>query len=452
MSSYVVLASSLASKLMFLDDLWANSDPLLISKSSLKVRRQFETLICKDKRHLESCHCDTLRKFYGKRIFKCDKFYCPFFRNGFENYSDRDSHILSHERLFKCSFQNCDFSEIGFTTRSLLLQHLEVHRPNSQDLISIPPPTLDEVSQIDINQILCDAVEAGESSYVNSLIQQAASPPLEKLLNLAIHGFSAPVLMLILTKITNAKCMEPPDVLLEAIRGGNPELLASVIKAVGLPDSRDSRKDLLRRAIFKSSPEMIEVLLDSGVERSYDEILKDLFSALCRDSSLEQERAGIKCIELLGDTPNNLIVTSCLRAVVKRHFSCELIRFLLNQGADINSIGSGWMTGGGIHQTPLQFACRSARISSANTIKFLLLNGADPSAKSTSRTIEIKDMVRAGKKISKWLGITWDELVKQTREARESGQAEDEIQLIIEAERTGRESAQKRKRRYNGSH
>ena len=435
------------SELTFLGELWVNSDPLLISKSCLKIRRLFETLICKSKNHFDGCHCEKLRKFYGKQIYKCNKSYCPLFHTGFENYSDRDSHILCHERPFKCSFRNCDFSEIGFTSQSLSQQHsLDAHQNENQNSISTSTILEKDFSQMDINQVLYDAVEAGELNYVCSLMQQISSPPPLELMHLALRGSSAPIAMLLLQEIAKTYDIYDVDrnILVTAIDGANPEIVASFIEAVGMPPGTTS--NLLEAAILNRSPQIIKLLVSHGVKRSEEASRwsRDIRNMINKGLSHDQELEVMECIEELGYANDESKLTETLRTVVMRKLSCEMIRLLLNQGANINVIRTRKSQGSKFfrvpRRTPLQIACARTDKRSANIIRFLLLNGANPSARLGSDEWSMAKNLRGATNISKWLGISWDELVKETREARESGRAEDEIQVMLEEERTKKDS------------
>ena len=73
--------------------------------------------------------------------------------------------------------------------------------------------------------------------------------------------------------------------------------------------------------------------------------------------------------------------------------------------------------------TPLHHAVIHDTSEAAELVKFLLYLGADPEAFSTSIPStgsivrRIKDK-KGAKRISKWLGISWDELVEKAKAER----------------------------------
>jgi hypothetical protein len=67
--------------------------------------------------------------------------------------------------------------------------------------------------------------------------------------------------------------------------------------------------------------------------------------------------------------------------------------------------------------------------ASAEMMKFLLEMGADPDPPSRIGDGKTADQ-RGAKGISKWLGISWEELVEQTQHARMKKQEEDNVEEL----------------------
>jgi hypothetical protein len=113
-------------------------------------------------------------------------------------------------------------------------------------------------------------------------------------------------------------------------------------------------------------------------------------------------------------------LSRALKAVASTNCSVTIARVLLDSGAAVdfrspNSRGTELM------KTPLIAAAAKRTMEGAEMMKLLLLAGADPSAsyqkKRDSEPITA-GMEPGAKKISKWLGLTWDELVEWAAEQR----------------------------------
>ena len=94
--------------------------------------------------------------------------------------------------------------------------------------------------------------------------------------------------------------------------------------------------------------------------------------------------------------------------------SVKLAKYLTDAGAAINHRRSRQ------YLTPLHHAATKNNSEAAELMRFLLVLGADPAAYATSgppfdkRIRKIRDEAGA-KSISKWLGMSWDDLVEKTK-------------------------------------
>jgi ankyrin repeat protein len=77
--------------------------------------------------------------------------------------------------------------------------------------------------------------------------------------------------------------------------------------------------------------------------------------------------------------------------------------------------------------TPLHHAAKKTTTAAAELMKFLLLSGANPNTSALVRGKTLTpSMERGARNISKWLGMTWDELVKWAQEDRKKRSQNDE--------------------------
>ena len=104
-----------------------------------------------------------------------------------------------------------------------------------------------------------------------------------------------------------------------------------------------------------------------------------------------------------GDALVNVVSTTC---------SVRLAEFLIKGGAEVDHRRSTK------YRTPLHYAARQTTVEAAEMMKFLLFCGADPEAKTPRTNLRIQDE-KGAKGISKWLGMSWEELVTKAKEERQ---------------------------------
>lgn len=114
-----------------------------------------------------------------------------------------------------------------------------------------------------------------------------------------------------------------------------------------------------------------------------------------------------------------------LRDVGATTCSIKLAQFLLDQGIEVDERESS------SSRTPLHEAVRQNTAKGAELARFLLFNGAKHNANQKIGNREIGDRVwcirdePGARQMSKWLGVSWDELVAQ---AEEKGQQMNSLQ------------------------
>ena len=92
--------------------------------------------------------------------------------------------------------------------------------------------------------------------------------------------------------------------------------------------------------------------------------------------------------------------------------SITLAKALIEYGATVDDRRSS------LYLTPLHCAARQTSAAAADLMKMLLFAGADPEAKAGRAKLRISEE-KGAKGISKWLGMSWDELVARAKEERE---------------------------------
>ena len=109
-----------------------------------------------------------------------------------------------------------------------------------------------------------------------------------------------------------------------------------------------------------------------------------------------------------------------LSNVAQSCYSVRIAKCLIEAGAKVD------YRRGSKYPTPLRHATRNDSASAAELMRFLLRCGADPEIDcepgKKGKPAKIRDE-KGAKGIAKWLGLSWDELIMQTKEEREEREA-----------------------------
>lgn len=68
---------------------------------------------------------DRFQQMYGTNIYKCSRFSCNYFSNGFSTSEERDQHMEKHDRPFRCVVEGCPTVVFGLTTARELGKHMK---------------------------------------------------------------------------------------------------------------------------------------------------------------------------------------------------------------------------------------------------------------------------------------------------------------------------------------
>ena len=94
---------------------------------------------------------DRFEQMYGSNLYKCSRFSCNYFHNGFSTREEREQHLQKHDRPFRCTVEGCPTVIIGLATESELGKHMEDTHGTLADLKGefpaerdlVPPPILE---------------------------------------------------------------------------------------------------------------------------------------------------------------------------------------------------------------------------------------------------------------------------------------------------------------------
>lgn len=400
---------------------------------SVLIHVETDSLLnCAAPEHDSSCRCGVIRRYYGKRPFKCSFSYCQFRREGFESRAARISHQRYHDRPWKCSVPNCAFVEGGFLSRKMRDDHLnrfhQEQGPNQDsDVLQSSPG--------EVKELLFDLVQANNFEAVKALL------PSFRKLDWAVQD----------------------ELRILSAASGPTSLLDLLITTDRSSDINIWRK-LAISAIKSNNTKNFEYILKNALEvksRFTQRITGVIFGSVLKSDSMEIYEVWEKYTDAqleAGNAPNRVFVEPEQLAVTLGHphreqlvlnvwknkgvmkaldkksrgdalvyvaqscCSIRLAKYLINAGAEVDHRRSEYF------RTSLHHAARKTSAEAAELMKYLLQRGADPELKfrnkeeSHSKIGEGTQSVRdekGAKQISKWLGISWDELMEQTRKERD---------------------------------
>jgi ankyrin repeat protein len=314
---------------------------------------------------------------------------------------------------------------MGFKTENSLRQHIdECHK--DQALSENIRPSIRNIEPDQLEALLTDAVTACEVEYVRRFLPRTSDEIPEKLYLEAVTKSTAAVVELFISsgKDINKIFLNSADLdyyavpLIEAVEARNVEVAKFLLDhgcdiyqngGIGGISFDTALDNAMRIREVDMSIEMINLLINYGIDLTKRST--SLESLIPRNR--EQDSQVVKRLELFkfasangGDFNDPLI------ALVRGNCSIDIAEFLLRNGANVNTRGSKNHPRA---STPLYSAVRRNTAKAAQLAKFLLESGANPSADVCGRTA---GELPGAQNISKWLGMTWDELVESTAAAR----------------------------------
>ncbi|KAI9708610.1 MAG: hypothetical protein M1820_003828 [Bogoriella megaspora] len=421
-------------------DEWVDLDPLTISGASVRIHAGFDTLWCTLTESEAIYQRSVIKRHHGRRSFKCGFLNCSFHRHGFESLSERKSHMKQHQRPWKCSIPGCEFAEGGFLSRRMRDEHFsQFHRKIKTD----KDAAFENLNDDEIVPLLFDLVKADKVEPVRDLIMQFMQNPnlppkeqdLEQLCRLAAVTGSSDMVRLLDESMNNSTRnyrkwrqimlrgsastgnLESVQYLLSQIKSQNYETVESYAFIVLESDSDELYDEWIKHVQFETKlPDAGEThprgneLISANVIRATahqpqrEEMLLRIWTKMNLRTSCKATRLGAVLV--------NVASTTC---------SVKLATFLLDCGVAPDSRRRT------TYPTPLRYAARQTTAEAAQLAKLLLLRGANPEPSmkkmNTSREREIVALPmreeKGAKDISKWLDMSWDELVLQTQRERE---------------------------------
>ncbi|KAL9122533.1 MAG: hypothetical protein Q9187_000915 [Circinaria calcarea] len=344
---------------------WINDDPLLVSAASIRIWQRFDSLACPSRDHLKNSLQLKLVKRYGPHIFKCDR-----------------------------------------------------------------PP----YDPQDLKSIFLDAIEADELICARKLLEKIPNPPLSRAMENAIRTSSVPAVRLLLEfgYVINTRGIITYNMktysknLSLVIQSKEIEILRVLLEhwansqnCTGwLYFDADEKSSLVNLAFVVRSPESMKLLMNYGADMKLQACYRQVIDQW-KEMGPEEELVATQCIQiLLEHTASESAQSELLLAISAGCKSIEIARYLLENKANINFIcvGKGAHTSLTNGSTAIYLAAHHANKRSAEFLRFLLQSGADP----TFQCKKLPGERPGARNISKYLGMTWDELCQSTSSLRKT--------------------------------
>ncbi|KAH8897615.1 hypothetical protein GQ53DRAFT_777961 [Thozetella sp. PMI_491] len=443
---------------------WVNADPSILSTTGARIYNQLECLLCTSEKHREICHCATLRKHYGPKLFKCPYPSCAFNREGYDNRRDRQKHIENHGQPWKCYVKGCPLATVGYSTRRGVDEHWrKVHQPV---VTEAPNLNLDGFSDEEWQVLLFELTKANDINSLHQLGPQFLSY-LDGRGSWRSDLLAFPALLLaakmgsLLMVETLARYMRGRA----TVESENVDLFRWFLSRVTAGDKPVFYGPLLAPAFATASEELYAELEDyllnpkrlfrNSRPREFwewipakelipqHEIRSVLFSGSAFTATKKSEALEARLVQtwsrligVLGGGPlNPQFLGWSLRCLAQSSCSITMATELLRLGAPINFPGPRscaipqerpFPEPGTRRQkrllkkrkgmTALHLASRRASEKASHFIRFLLERGADPEYGYG----DMKPAQEIGAKLmQKWLGQTWEEVMERTAEKRE---------------------------------
>ncbi|KAL4905604.1 hypothetical protein BDW74DRAFT_167782 [Aspergillus multicolor] len=431
------------------DGSWQDSDPLTVAITSRRLYRKIPLLICPPGFHKATCSCNAVYQCFGLRPFKCGFLQCFSQRHGLVTITELTQHEKSHSRAWKCGFSGCEYEKTGFLSERMREQHLEnAHRDTAPD----GNIEQDDLDAPDIVPLLIDLIRRDEVATAEILLQGVKpnvlkDGHLDRIQSTLGRFGSIAMLELFYRQHPHPSDLINSVLLLSAIDRGDCVVIRWLFQqsiAVNFVSWR-----VLFALMTSASPEVYtligQVTKSASVLEMYKRscFLDKIIAATSRITGKEEQLISI-WVSMRSNSKSQLTrFSAALCGVARTTCSIPLGEALLKNGAILDVTNAAMIS-------PLCYATRKSSAENAEFIRFLLFAGANPEAidrsgrKSNSGSRKASDGICA-REMSRWLGVTWSELVAQAVEYRkqleESGNDDTEIplELIYEATRAIKE-------------
>ncbi|VZI19679.1 unnamed protein product [Fusarium fujikuroi] len=365
---------------------------------------------------------------------------CYYRRYGFETKTGRRAHEKNHQKPWYCSTPGCRYATQGFISRKMRDDHFENGHSHAADPGSSSTILPQKIENEELQPLIFDLIEINNVEIIKTLMPYLRNSNRYVQIAIAIHAAkmcSHSILQLfidsgILTgafstnnsldwsrfRILAQRTVESESVGLSKIllywvstlntQKGNiydvEYTVMAILKSIIALESEDIFE--LWRPILATGFNFTAINWDVGPVFTNVDIIA------ATNNSPNGERMLLwlwkKCEPL--DTLNVYELKRFLRTIAENTCSVNLARYAIQHGCEVDSKAHK------ASPTALQVAARKTTQQAADLMEFLLLQGADPNVRSRNKGISDE---KGAREISKWLGMTWEQLVTRTTEKRQ---------------------------------
>ncbi|KAL4877424.1 hypothetical protein BJY04DRAFT_198337 [Aspergillus karnatakaensis] len=401
------------------DKSWLDLDPLTVQNVSIKIYEKLPSIICAANGHEAQCCCDAIYQCFGKRPFKCGFLNCPFQRHGFETLAQLVKHEKEHTRVWKCDVSGCEYEKTGFISERMRDQHLQkAHR----DKAPADSAAQGNLITTGAGEILLDLVRKDEIATAAILLANTKDLGLTDEQIHTVGQVGSIAMVELLQKYLEADRLFDSPLWMGAIEGKNTDILNWLLRTHAVSQNMKAFENgaTVKSFMTSASPDIYtlakqytELRFKRGNLKAFLLFGEGLIAATSRIP--EKDDILISLWELSRSRPGltqpkSSIISQALSSVARTTCSIPLARVLLRYGADLEQKSNSVVS-------PLQWAARKSSAENAELIKFLLFAGANPEVVARGTNKKVSDE-KGARELSRWLGVSWSELVAQAVEYR----------------------------------
>ncbi|RGP72615.1 nacht domain [Fusarium longipes] len=414
-------------------DQWLHMSPLSIPKISIIVHERLDTLV--DQGHSFS---EAISYHYGPRPFTCGFLGCHYRCYGFEKKSGRQAHERHHEKPWNCNYPGCRYATQGFISRKMRDDHFENGHLNLADshMPNAGPP--EKFEDEEIQPLMFDLIDTNQVEIIKSLIPRLDVLDRSVQRQFSMHAArigSSTVLQLfydcgLLTRVWTpisgrSDWDELTELAVQAIDSECANLSKVLISWIMTWDTHVYKRGGFEFRLF------VQQIVSANIAVESQELFNlwkpnltsgfgvaDMTSGVApvfiwppviavTENIPKRERMLIDFWEefKLVETSNARGRSPILANIANSSCSINLTQYALDHGCLVDAGHNSSCP------TALQYAARKTTEAAANLMEFLLLQGADPNKSNSKKSIGDE---KGAREVSKWLGVTWEQLVERT--------------------------------------